>query len=154
MLSLSLSVTNTGDEPFSFTAALHTYLLVEDIRGTTIEGLHGIEYYDTVNKRTRADWVKLAQTDPRFIFTGEVDRVYCSVPGPLKVSDSKRTTTVSSLGFPDAVVWNPGPERAASLADLGTDGYRQMVCVEAAAIDQPVRLGPSETWQGSQVLSA
>ena len=35
-LRMALTVTNAGRDPFEFTAALHTYLAVADIRTTTI----------------------------------------------------------------------------------------------------------------------
>jgi len=36
----------------------------------------------------------------------------------------------------DVVVWNPGPERARAIADLGDDDWQCFVCVE------PGRVGP------------
>src|SRR5689334_20182792 len=38
-LVLSLSVLNEDPDPFEFTAALHTYLLVDDVRSTVVRGL-------------------------------------------------------------------------------------------------------------------
>ena len=38
-LSLALSVLNEDSVPFQFTAALHTYLLVDDIRSSVVHGL-------------------------------------------------------------------------------------------------------------------
>ena len=40
-LILALQVESAGDEPLAFTAALHTYLAVDDIAGTTLGGLAG-----------------------------------------------------------------------------------------------------------------
>jgi glucose-6-phosphate 1-epimerase len=153
-LRLELTVANTGNESFSFTAALHTYLRVDDILTVCIEGLHGLRYHDTVNRPTPADWVEMVQTDPEVIFLGEIDRVYHEVSTPLKVYTSDRITSVTTQGFPDAVIWNPGPERSARLVDLEPDGYRHMVCVEAAIAGTAVTLQPAETWQGAQLVTA
>jgi glucose-6-phosphate 1-epimerase len=153
-LELYLTVTNTSDQPFSFTAALHTYLHVESIQSTFIEGLQGQRYFDTVSRPTRADWIEKSQDEPRIIFQGEVDRIYLDVPGPLRVGDAIQITTVTETGFPDAVVWNPGQVKAARLVDLGADNYQRMVCVEAAVVKNPILLGPSESWQGAQGLAA
>jgi glucose-6-phosphate 1-epimerase len=49
-------------------------------------------------------------------------------------------------------VWNPGAERAAALSDLDAGGYRNFLCVEAANIGVPVRLGPGAEWRGRQRL--
>jgi len=153
-MELNLTVVNTGGEPFSFTAALHTYLRVENILNTVVDGLHGLRFHDTVNRTGPADWVEMEQTTPQVNFPGEVDRVYHNVSGPLRVIEPGRITTISTAGFPDAVIWNPGPVRAARLADLEPGGYRRMVCVEAAIVGASVTLYPGETWRGTQLLSA
>jgi len=57
------------------------------------------------------------------------------------------------VGFPDAVIWNPGPVRASRLADLEPDGYLRMVCVEAAVAGTSVTLNPGEAWHGAQIIS-
>jgi glucose-6-phosphate 1-epimerase len=152
-LELHLAVTNTGSQPFSYTAALHTYLRAENILATAIDGLHGIRFHDTVNRPTPADWVEMVQSNPEVHFPAEVDRVYYNVPKPVRVCEPGRSTCVTSLGFPDVMIWNPGPEKAARLADLEPDGYQRMVCVEAAITGTPVTLGPGEAWQGAQILS-
>jgi glucose-6-phosphate 1-epimerase len=149
---LSFTVVNTGDGPFSFTAALHTYLRVENIMDTFIDGLSGLRFHDTVNRATPADWVVMVQDSPTINFPGEVDRIYHDVQGPLRVLEPDRITTISMTGFSDAVVWNPGPGRAARLADMEPEGYRRMVCVEAAVIGLPVTLDPGKAWQGTQLI--
>ena len=57
-----------------------------------------------------------------------------------------------SDSFSETVVWNPGAELCARLPDMPVDGWRQMLCVEAACIDRPVQLEPGATWQGWQSL--
>jgi len=152
-LRLDFSVENTGSEPFSFTAALHTYLRVENILNTVIDGLDGLRFHDTVNRATPADWVEMIQIEPMVNFPEEVDRVYHNVAGPLSVVEPDRVTTIYTVGFPDAVIWNPGPVRAARLADLEPDGYLRMVCVEAAVAGASVILNSGETWHGAQIIS-
>jgi glucose-6-phosphate 1-epimerase len=42
-------------------------------------------------------------------------------------------------------VWNPGPDKASRLADMGPDGWRRFVCVETTNAGDDVRvLGPGE----------
>ena len=146
-LMLGMSVTNMGDGPFSFTCALHTYLRVSDIHGVVVEGLGGIRYRDQAAGR-----VERVQTEPELRFSGPVDRVYFEAPSALVVRDAERITHVTSSGFPDVVVWNPWVERGAALSDLEPEGYRRMVCIEAAVIGTPITLAPNERWQGSQTL--
>jgi glucose-6-phosphate 1-epimerase len=149
-LSVALAVTNTGSEPFEFTAALHSYLRVDDIRATVIKGLGGLPYLDTVGGETQR-----VQEQPDLNFTGEVDRVFFNAPAQVSVRGSaKKLLDVSMRGFSDIVVWNPGPELCATLKDMEPDGYLRMLCVEAAVIGQPVHLDPFESWSGSQTLTA
>ncbi len=147
-LAMTLAVTNTGTGSFTFTVALHTYLAVTDIAATAVEGLAGLRYRDAA-----AGGVAGVDAEPQVRFAGQVDRIYLDAPAELRVIKPARTTVVRSAGFPDAVVWNPSAAKAATLADLESDGYRRFVCVEAAVIAAPVRLAPGERWQGAQTLS-
>ena len=152
-MRLTLIVSNPGDTLFAFTCALHTYLKTIDIRETFIDGLSGTRYHDTVNRATPADWIEKYETDSQVRFPGEIDRVYYDIHPPLSVCQPGRITKVSSIGFPDDVIWNPGPEKSAKLSDMEPDGYCHMVCVEAAIVGDPVQLDPGSTWKGSQTIS-
>jgi glucose-6-phosphate 1-epimerase len=148
-VDVTLAVTNTGTEAFSFTSALHTYLQVDDIHQTTLEGLSGRPYVDqAAGGRTEI------QQESALQFGGEVDRIYFDAPTATAVCELARVTDVAMDGFPDLVVWNPGPVRSVSLADLAPDGYRHMLCVEAAVIGAPVDLAPGASWRGTQSLIA
>lgn len=149
VMRIALAVVNTGGEAFDFTAALHTYLRVADARRATVVGLAGTRYEDSA-----AGGAERVETDAELRVAGEVDRVHLGVPGALEVRDGARTTVVAATGFPDVVVWNPGPVRGAALADLEPDGWLRMLCVEAAAVGAPLRLGPGERWEGTQTLAA
>lgn len=143
-LEIGLQVANPGAQPFTFTAALHTYLRVDDIDAVTIAGLEGRAY--------REYGVDGVQDAAPLRIVGEVDRIYWQVPGPIVLHDGGHTVQVTASGFPDAVIWNPGPEKADALADMEPDGYRHMVCIEAAVIGNPVTLASGGVWHGSQAL--
>lgn len=147
-LEMTLSVTNIDIAPFTFTAALHTYLRVDNLRKASVTGLSGLLYRDSANGEQEA-----RENAYRVTFPNEVDRIYFETPSPLQLVDEKRTLSISAEGFPDAVIWNPGPEKCAKLADMEPDGYLQFVCVEAAAVAQPIRLAPGGIWRGTQTLS-
>ena len=51
------------------------------------------------------------------------------------------------------MVWNPGAALCAKLADLPDDGYRHMLCVEAARIDATRAARAGAAWQGWQQLT-
>ena len=148
-LSIRLSVTNTEAAPFSFTAALHTYLRVADVRRAAVLGLQGLSYRDALQgSETRVE------RDAELRIADEIDRIYTDVPSELRVRDEAggRTIRLRSEGFSDAVVWNPGARAAAALPDMQAGEEREMLCVEAAEVSVPVFLGPGVTWRAAQVL--
>jgi glucose-6-phosphate 1-epimerase len=148
-LDIELAVVNTGDQPLSFTAALHTYLRVGEISGLSMEGLQRLRFSDSITRTEQID------NDGLLRVSGELDRIYFDVNKPLilRCSDGVMDRTqVSQVGFEDVVVWNPGPEQASSLLDMSDGGWRQMICIEAAQIGSPVQLMPNEDWCGRQSI--
>lgn len=51
------------------------------------------------------------------------------------------------------MVWNPWEKKAKSIVDLGDEDYKQMLCVDGAAIEKPITLKPGEEWTGRLELS-
>lgn len=147
-LRIALDVCNTGDTPWSFTGALHSYLRVDDIARVRLEGLQGARRWDAVRDR------HLEEGTDALVFDAEFDSVYAAPATPLRLVQPSGTLEIAqSATCTETVVWNPGAALAAKLADLPDDGYRQMLCVEAAAIDTPVELAPGAQWQGWQQLA-
>jgi glucose-6-phosphate 1-epimerase len=147
-LRLEFGVENTGATPFTFTAALHTYLRVADIATTAVGNLAGSYYRDAVTQVRENK-----QVNSMLRFTGEVDRIYSQLTGPVHARTPERDVTVKSSGFDDVVLWNPGLTRCAALADMEPTGYQRMVCVESAAITNPPKVSPGGTWYGTQELT-
>jgi glucose-6-phosphate 1-epimerase len=140
-LCLALSTRNTGTIPFTLTQALHSYFTVGDIARTTVKVLDGCRYMDKATGATGATKHQNGLVD----FAGEVDRVYLNPPPSLVVMDGagQRQIRIDTQGSRSAVVWNPGPEIAAGMADLDNEAYRRFVCVETTnAGDDMVTLGP------------
>jgi glucose-6-phosphate 1-epimerase len=147
-LEITLRVENVGQTTFSFTAALHTYLRVHDVDQTALVGLRGSLYRVTGDPTLHADDAE------QLLVRDHVDRVYVGAQRSLPLREQDRPTNIEAEGFPDAVVWNPGRERAASLPDLEPGGERRFVCVEAAVVQTPVTLGAGRRWSGTQTLTA
>lgn len=147
-LRLALDVRNTGDAPWGFTAALHTYLQVDDIADARLEGLQGAQRWDAVRD------VRHAERAETLRFGTEFDSVYAAPAAPLKLVQPRSALAIAqSASCTETVVWNPGAALAAKLADLPDEGWRHMLCVEAARIDDPVPLAPGAAWQGWQQLT-
>lgn len=150
-LTLTLTARNTGATPLRFTAALHSYLRVDDIGQVAVDGLQGLQYIDKV----AGDSLTARRDQPQqaLNIAGEVDRIYVRAHRPITLREPGRSLEIRAIGFEDAVIWNPGPVLSARLKDLGADGYRSMLCIEAAAIVVPIELAPGAEWSGVQQLS-
>lgn len=151
-LELELAVQNTGEAAFEFQAALHTYLRVSDVAQCVIEGLQDRRYLDSLRGQEGVQHsARLELLNGR-----AVDRIVYGVgESAITVYDHgegvTRAIRAEHSGFADAVIWNPGEEHG--LADLPADAWRHFLCVEAAQIEQPLRLAPDEEWLGRQRLS-
>ena len=151
-LDIELACENTGDAPLQFTAALHTYLRVGDLDAVSVEGLAGLRYFDSIKQAEALQRMDLLLTGEKGVL--DLDRIYFGVKErPLLVAEDRRQVVIRQQGFEDAVVWNPGPERCAKLADMPPEGWSEMLCVEAACIGRPVELPAGESWVGRQSLS-
>lgn len=143
-LDVELAITNTGDTAFDFSAALHSYLRVDDVRRARLGGLYGVRYIDQLSGAEQHQ-----EMDP-FSFAGEIDRIYFDAKGPLSLATAMGRMVISAEGFDDVVVWNPGPSKAAAMADLPDDDWLRLLCVEAAAIGAPIALAPGQEWVARQ----
>ena len=148
-LFLRLAVTNNGSALLSFTAALHTYLRVADIRRTVVHGLEGTRYVDKV-----AGGAERTEEQEEIRFDSQVDRIYLDAPRHLLVGDEagERGFEIKTRGFPDVVLWNPWSDGSAKFPDMDPEEYREFVCVEAAYVGKPVELDAGESWIGRQTI--
>lgn len=149
-LAVRLTVENRGAMAFPFTCALHTYFAVADIRQTTVGGLAGIPFLDSLRDSCREREVR-----EQIAFTGEVDRIYVGAPDHgLTIRDvgHGRSFVLEKTGMPDTVLWNPWSEKARRLPDFLPEEYRRMVCLETGIIAQPHTLAPGAAWSGETVF--
>lgn len=147
-LEVELTATNTGSRAWYFSAALHTYFAVDDIAAVSVQGLEHLRYLDKT--RGGADAV---QEEPELRLSGETDRVYLGARAPLVLKDGVRSLEIAMNGFPDVVVWNPGPDAPTRWPQFGPGDFRRMICVEAAVVGQPVSLERGQSWTGSQMIT-
>jgi glucose-6-phosphate 1-epimerase len=146
-LDLELHAENTGDTPWPFAAALHTYLAVSELSQVRLQGLMGRRFIDCLLGG------ETIEDHPEKRFHGQVDRIYVNVQEHLLLRDGPRRLRLDQQGMPEAVIWNPGPEGCARLADMPDDGWQHMLCVEPARLLEPITLAPGEDWSGRQSLT-
>ncbi|XP_038071543.1 putative glucose-6-phosphate 1-epimerase [Patiria miniata] len=144
-------VKNTGEDSFSFTALLHTYLGVSDVTKATVSGLKGLQYIDKVKEGKVFTEQRELVTIPE-----NYDRVYMNTQGGHIVHDTAtgKTIIIKKTNLPDTVVWNPWEEKAKAMSDFGDDEYPKMLCVEAGHVSSPVTLDPGASFVAGQVIVA
>ena len=148
-LAISLTITNSGDSPLPFTAALHNYFAVSDVRVAAVHGLSGLTFIDKM--AAGAHKVEEART---LCVDDQTDRIYMAGPRQVTIEGAIATssTAITAEGFGDWVVWNPWIDGSASLADMRPEDYLHMLCVEAARIADPMVLAPGAAWCGREIL--
>jgi glucose-6-phosphate 1-epimerase len=150
MFDLLLSIENSGDAPFSFTGALHTYLRVADVgdvRGARFAGGALLRQGRETRQRAR-DRARVARRPAA--------RSHLLHARP---KTSRCSSAITAWRYAPAALrirWcgNPGEAGGAGIADLEAGGYARMVCVEAAAARRPISVAAGEFWRGGQMLAA
>lgn len=149
-LKLELVCINTGQAPFRFEEALHTYNRVADVGTVCLRGLDGTGFLDNTdsnNQKTQlGDVIISSQTDNAFINT----RTAVDLLDP----ELRRRIRLKKANSSSTVVWNPWQEGARSLRDLGDGEWKQFLCVEASNImGEAVTVAPAQEHTISAVLS-
>jgi glucose-6-phosphate 1-epimerase len=140
---LTLRVHNTDTQALAFSGALHTYLAVPDVSQATLQGLGGQPEWDSLTDThaPAADTIR---------FAAEFDRVYEASANPMTLNQTLQIS--QSPSWANTVVWNPAQDLCKRLADMPDDGWRQMLCVEAAQVYAPITLPAGGRWAGWQRL--
>jgi glucose-6-phosphate 1-epimerase len=126
-LKVTLTMTNTDTTDWLFSAALHTYLNISNIREIETRGM-GSEYIDGLNN------AQLTQGGDVLTLTDTIDRVYTQPKAQITVQDPgfARQLLIENEGANSAVIWNPWAEGAQSMGDMQNDGYQTMICIESS----------------------
>ncbi|MES2742366.1 MAG: D-hexose-6-phosphate mutarotase [Pseudomonadota bacterium] len=143
-LDLALSVRNEDDQAFPFSAALHSYLLVDQLASCALHGLQHVRFSDEVGQVALQDEAALRLSD-------KLDRIYYQVPGTLALDTGGAGLRLEQQGFTDVVVWNPGAADTAALADMADLEFERFLCVEPALIE-PDLLAAGAEWTGLHSL--
>ncbi len=148
-LKAIFTVRNTGESPFPFQAALHSYFKVGDVTSSAVKGLEGLEFSNEVTGNCET----AAEESSGILFGSEVDRSYrdSATRSQTITEDGAPICEIDNVNFPDVVVWNPGPNHG--IGDLSQHGWKDFICVEAAQVQSGSPLDPGDTWRGEQKIS-
>ena len=143
-LELELDTCNKGSKAISIGQAFHTYFKVNDVSRVMLHGLDGAEYLD------KLEGFKRKKQPGTVTINEEVDRVYLDTVNDCVIQDTElnRNIVIKKCGSHSTVVWNPWQQTADKMGDLGTNGYKTMLCVESSnAADDVVVIEPGKQHQ-------
>jgi D-hexose-6-phosphate mutarotase len=150
-LDVTLSYTNTGNETFTCSDALHTYFQVSDSGKIDIAGLAGHNYYAGFAKEADKKQSEIVLTVKQ-----EENRRYINhIADSVIVDDAwGRKIRVAKRGSKITVVWNPWEANTKTIGDIPDDGYKSFVCVESVnAYDDAAVLKPGESHSVSTIVT-
>lgn len=127
--AMELSVLNTGSTAFQWTGGLHPYWQVPDVCTARLMGL------DVQEQGLGFDEAGIEQLFP--------------ARGQLALVAGTRCLTLTTQGFDEWMVWNPGVGGAAVLTDLPPGDWQRFVCIEPVRVSRPVDLQPGEAFTGT-----
>jgi glucose-6-phosphate 1-epimerase len=148
-LTVDLVTANTGDEPFTYQDAMHTYFAVGDVRRCTLRGVEGCTYIDKTDQHRRK-----RQEGP-LTMTRETVAIFTGHRGAVEIEDPvwERRLRISKQGSDETVVWNPWETAANTMADLGSR-WTEMLCIEAATCgDRRISVMPGNEHRTRQVAA-
>jgi glucose-6-phosphate 1-epimerase len=137
-VEISLTTTNTDKKSWLYGGALHSYLNVNDIHQVTVSQL-GDQFFDGTQSMLNC------LSDGTLTINKEIDRIYGNAKNPVKIKDETRTLLVEHTGGDSVVVWNPWVETCKNMSDMTDDGYKTMICVEAAQPETSIQLEPQQS---------
>ncbi len=152
-LRMALSTHNRSPEPFALTQALHTYLAVGDVEQVQLLGVEGLQYDNRVNGaegNLQLGAFKLQSLcDNTYAQTNLQTAHHYLLKDPVW----QRQVGLTTIGSQSAVVWNPGADGAAAMADMPDAAWKDFLCVEAAnAGSDMVMLAPGAQHHLQQTL--
>ena len=126
-LQLELISKNTGENSFTYNAALHTYLNISGPESCQISGLNK-HYADKLNAH------QLETGDGNLQINGPIDSIYQKASESVVLSDTglQRQLHIKNGGNDSEVLWTPWIAGAKGLTDIPDDGYKTMFCIESA----------------------
>lgn len=143
--------TTVRRHPCKLTEAFHNYFAVGNLTKCRVLGLENASFQEYAAQPMRHGERPLAPL-------GCLDRVYdcpgCSRKIILEDPVMNRAITIERENASSVIVWNPGQQGAADMADLGTDSWNKFLCVEMGnAAPRALSLAPGQTHTMCQKIS-
>ncbi|MFI3247194.1 MAG: D-hexose-6-phosphate mutarotase [Ferrimonas sp.] len=136
-LSLTLTVTNTDAQPWSFTGALHSYFQCEDVRQLHFDELSQRRFYNSLKQGAEQRFHDGPLPHP-------IDAI---IPNLNQLTLLNRH--ICHQGSDSMVIWNPGKQHP---NDVAPEAWPHFICIESAIVHHPVHLAPNAKHQLTQTI--
>jgi glucose-6-phosphate 1-epimerase len=148
-VKLELISKNTGNIPFTYRGALHSYLNISAPEKCLITGLNK-QYSNSLNGGTTETGDSTLQID------SAIDSIYKKAPSSIALSDQgyHRELVVNNFGNDSEVLWTPWIKGAKAFIDMPDKAYETMFCIESAITNSVgVQVQPNESHSLITIIS-
>ena len=142
MLSIGLSVQNTGAQAFTFTGGFHPYFAISSRKDIMLNGLEGLPYKDSFSGDNAYELNSDALVERQYMGNADI-RFY----------NGSHWLKITASGFDSWMVWNPGSVGATKISDLPDEDWDRFICIEPIILAEPKTLLPGDAFNGVMVVS-
>ncbi len=143
--------TTVRSKPCKLTEAFHNYFTVGNLTKCRVLGLDDAAFKEHVNPPIKHGERPLAPC-------GALDRIYTcpKTTGKITLEDPvlNRAIIIERQSAASSIVWNPGQQGAAAMADLGKESWNKFLCIETGnAAPKVIALAPGQGHVLTQKIS-
>jgi glucose-6-phosphate 1-epimerase len=142
MLSIGLSVQNTGPQAFTFTGGFHPYFAISSRKDIMLNGLEGLSFKDSFPGDNAYELNSDALVERQYMGNADI-RFY----------NGSHWLKITASGFDSWMVWNPGSVGATRISDLPDEDWDRFICIEPIILAEPKTLLPGDAFNGEMVVS-
>jgi glucose-6-phosphate 1-epimerase len=133
---LSLHISNTDSQAWSWSGALHSYFAINTSQAG-VDGLQGLAGYDKLTQKNIASFpekVKLTSPHDHIVFAqhGANDPHGLSDPQIVHLKDGNTAVGISSTGHNSVVIWNISKTTAEGMTDVADEAWQNFACIESS----------------------
>ena len=142
MLSIGLSVQNTGAHAFTFTGGFHPYFAISSRKDIQVNGLDGLPFRDSFPGEHAYELNTDRMVERQYMGNAEI-----------QFYNGSHWLKITSSGFDSWMVWNPGRAGASKISDLPDEDWDRFICIEPIILAEPKTLLPGDAFKGEMVVS-
>jgi glucose-6-phosphate 1-epimerase len=142
MLSIGLSVQNTGAQAFTFTGGFHPYFAISSRKDIMLNGLEGLPFKDSFPGDNAYELNSDALVERQYMGNADI-RFY----------NGSHWLKITASGFDSWMVWNPGSVGASRISDLPDKDWDRFICIEPIILAEPKTLSPGDAFKGEMMVS-